>query len=434
MKKLDLLYRRRWLMLYVPVAVTAIVLLWLSFTQWMPLPPQRLVVAAGISSGGYSVLAEQYRKQLEQLGIQVTLVTSTQSHSPPSSLLGEGKADLAFANGLHAAPAQATSFRALAAIEREPLWVFTRQPTLQQLTDLRGLTIGVPNYDALQRRITSMVLQHTGLSEKDVKLKGYDRSSLANALIDGEVDIIILMGSVRNNIVRTLLRTQGVQLVGMDQVGMLLAREATLRPFVLPQGVIEFRGDIPSRDLTMVGSEIHLLADADMHPALQRAILQAASRIHELPIFLQQQGEYPTVTGLDFPVSETALAHTRGQRPWLEGLLPYRWAQMAQWLLYAALPILILTTFLLTWIPSWFAWQAQALLQNFYGELKFIETEIDSVASERPIVMRSMLQRLDDIELQVMQLQLPANHTDHWYTLRSHLSGAREKLLGLRAR
>jgi hypothetical protein len=191
---------------------------------------------------------------------------------------------------------------------------------------------------------------------------------------------------------------------------------------------------VPSRDLTLVGTDLHLLARADMHPALQRAMLQAAARIHEMPSFLQQQGEYPTTMGLDFAVSDTALSAARGQRPWLEELLPYRWAQLAQWLLYAALPIVLLTAILLAWIPSWFDWRVQALLQSFYGELKFIETEIDKVASERPIAMRDMLQRIDGIELQIMQLQLPANHTDHWYTLRSHLSDARDKLLGLRAR
>jgi hypothetical protein len=137
---------------------------------------------------------------------------------------------------------------------------------------------------------------------------------------------------------------------------------------------------------------------------------------------------------LDFPVSEVTLAASRGKRPWLEELLPYWWAQLAQWFLYAALPILLLALCLLKWIPTLFEWRVNAALQHYYGELKFIETEISSVASERPIEMRHMIQRLDEIEQQVMQLQLPLQHTDRWYTLRSHLSDARERLLRLRAR
>ncbi|MFM7330495.1 MAG: hypothetical protein ACKO1L_02360 [Brachymonas sp.] len=48
--------------------------------------------------------------------------------------------------------------------------------------------------------------------------------------------------------------------------------------------------------------------------------------------------------------------------------------------------------------------------------------------------MRQMIVRLDEIEQQVMQLQLPPQHTHRWYVLRSHLSDARERLLNLRAR
>jgi hypothetical protein len=105
-----------------------------------------------------------------------------------------------------------------------------------------------------------------------------------------------------------------------------------------------------------------------------------------------------------------------------------------QWLLLACLPILVLTALLLAWIPSWFDWRVNAVLQNFYGELKFLETEIEPVASERPIEMNRLLQRLDDIEMNVMQLELPDPYSERWYTLRSHLAGAREHLLGLRAR
>jgi hypothetical protein len=48
--------------------------------------------------------------------------------------------------------------------------------------------------------------------------------------------------------------------------------------------------------------------------------------------------------------------------------------------------------------------------------------------------MKRLLQRIDDIEMKVMQLELPAPYSERWYTLRSHLAGAREHLLGLRAR
>lgn len=432
--KFDLLFRKRWLLFYVPIWLLAGLLLWLSLTQWFPLPPKRVTMHAGVTGGGYSLLAIQYRKQLEELGVQASIVTTQRSHSGLQQLSGNPQIDFALVNGLVASLESSDAYVALAAIEREPLWVLTRLPTLNRLADLKGLRIGIPAYDAHQESITQMVLRQGQLSSSDVILNTYKRDKLANALIDGLVDVVILMASSRNDVARSIIRAPAIQILGMDQVSKLLAEEKTLRAFVLPQGVIEFRGDVPSRDLTMVAVDLHLLARRDMHPALQRAIFAAASRTHEIPSFLQHSGEFPTVIGLDFPVSEVTLAASRGQRPWLEELLPYWWAQLAQWLLYAALPIFLLTLFLLAWIPSLFEWRVNAALQHYYGELKFIETEISSVANERPIEMRHMIQRLDEIEQQVMQLQLPLQHTDRWYTLRSHLSDARERLLSLRAR
>lgn len=432
--RLEMLFRTRWWLFYGPIVLVAAALLWLSFTQLLPLPPKHVTIGAGVTGGGYAILAAQYRKQLEELGVQVSIATTTRSHSGIRQLTQGKDIDIAFVNGMKAGQSSTETFIALAAIEREPLWVFSRVPTMSRLAELRGLRIGVPNYDALQERVTQIVLKQAQLSLADVTLVALPREKLANTFLDGEVDAVILMGSGRNNVVRSMIRGQGIQLLGFDQVGRLLAEENTLRPFVLPQGVIEFRGDVPSRDLTMVATDLHLLSRASMHPALQRAIFTAATRIHEIPSFLQHTGEFPSVIGLDFPVSTVTLAASRGQRPWLEELLPYWWAQLAQWFLYAALPVLLLTAVILAWIPNWFDWRVQALLQNFYGELKFIETEIDAVASERPIVMRQMLQRIDDIEMRIMQMQLPTNHTNHWYVLRSHLSDARDKLLGMRAR
>ena len=95
---------------------------------------------------------------------------------------------------------------------------------------------------------------------------------------------------------------------------------------------------------------------------------------------------------------------------------------------------MLIAALFLAWIPSWFDWRANALLQNFYGELKFLETEIEPVASERPIEIKRLLQRIDEIDMQVMQLDLPTPYAERWYTLRSHLAEAKDRLLGLRAR
>jgi TRAP-type uncharacterized transport system substrate-binding protein len=432
--KLDLLFRKRWWLFYLPILLTTCVLLLWSLIRWLPLPPKNITFASGLPGGGYTQLGLQYRQKLDALGIETILLTTPSAHSAKQMLTNDAQADVALVNGLVSKESSTHPVQALAAIEREPIWVFTRLANMSRLQDLRGLRVGVPLQDDLQSKVLSIVLKHAQLKSGDVNVLYLAHDTIANALIDGQVDALVLMGSARNDVVRLLTRSAGIQLVGMEQVGKLMSSEPSLRPFVLPQGVIEFRGDIPSRDLTIVAADLHLLIQPELHPALQRALLHVAAQIHEIPTFLQHQGEFPSFVGLDYPISPTALSTSRGQVPWLEQLLPYWWAQLVQWLLMAFLPIVAATVLLLAWIPSWFEWRVNAVLQNFYGELKFIETDIEPAASERPMELNKLLQRIDDIEKQIMQLELPNQYASRWYTLRSHLSDARSKLLSLRAR
>lgn len=438
--KFDLLYRRRWLLLNIPIALLAAALLWLSYTVWLPQPPRSLKISAGLPGDGTTQLALRYRESLAQLGISAEVLTHDKAHAALQALTGESPtASLALASGLHAAklPGQSTTelkLQSLAVIEREPVWVFSRSPLVAKIKDLRGLRVGIVQDDALAASAAQLLLEHSKLQAGDVQWVGVQRSQLANLLIDGQLDAAIVLASANSEIVRVLTRSTAIQILGLEQVRGLVQREGRLRPFVLPQGVIELRGDIPPRDLTMVSADLQLVIRPDMHPALQRTLLNIASQLHERPSFLQRQSEFPRLTDMDFPASPVAATALRNSKPWLEQFLPYGWAQLAQWLLLAFLPIMLAGVLLLTWMPSWFDWRVNALLQNFYGELKFLETEIESTASERPIEIRRLLQRIDDIDIQVMQLDLPPTYADRWYTLRSHLASARDRLLGLRAR
>jgi hypothetical protein len=118
----------------------------------------------------------------------------------------------------------------------------------------------------------------------------------------------------------------------------------------------------------------------------------------------------------------------------METVLPYRKAQFAELLLFAVVPIIAVTALLLSWIPRMFDWRVSAALNHFYGELKFLENDIDDVAATQPIALRGLLDRIDQIERQVVSLDLPDEFSDRWYTLREHLAAARERLLKLRSR
>jgi hypothetical protein len=437
--KLALLFRRRWLWLYVPVLGLAALCLWLAFNVWLPLPPKTFVMASGVANGGvangnYMATVMRYRDVMEARGIRVETITTDTASAPLQRLLkGNDEVHAALALGMLAKP-DMPNVSTLAAVERHPVWIFTRVQGITQLAQLKGLRVTTDLQGTPAWEVTQLLLQHAKLQPADVNLIFKPADIAVTDLIDGRSDALIMLASGDSDSVRRLTRTAGVQVVGIERIASFTTRETRLKPFVLPQGAIELRGDIPSRDLAMAASHLHLMVSNSMHPALKRALLDAANEIHEMPSFLQRQGEFPNVRDVDFTPSPVATAYINGDRPWLEQVLPFWWAQLVQLIALAIIPILAITLGLLFWIPSLFNWKINAMLQNFYGELKFLETDIDPVASQRPIEIKNLLLRLDDIEAKVTMLDLPNSYANRWYTLREHLARARAKLLDLRAR
>ncbi len=433
-----LLYRRRWGLFYLPVMAVAVGAIIWTARNVLPLPPRSVTIVAGSPQGGYVQMALRYREALERRGIAADISTTSGGPAGPLQRLADpqDRAQAGFAHGLLSdLPAASAPVQALAVVGKQPVWIFTRAAGITSITQLRGMRIAAGPKGSPQRRVASLLLSQAQLTDGDVTWdEEHQGIAAGNELLEGRVDAMLNIGSGDAPTVRQLSRSAGIYMVGVDRANALAAREPRLQALVLPHGAIELRGDVPPRDLTLLYTGTHLLVRESMHPALQRAMLDAANDIHPTPTFLQRQSEYPAVDAMDFPVSPHAVRHALGYRPWLEAALPYWWAQLAELLLYAVLPILVLTGMALVWIPQLFSLRVNAVLSHYYGELKFLESDIEKAVVNAPITMNRLMAKLDAIEEQVRGLDLPDRYADRWYTLRQHLATARERALGLRAR
>jgi hypothetical protein len=431
--KLLLLYRRRWWLFYFPVLLCTALALWWSATQWKVLPPTEAVIGAGSPQDGYSMLAQRYAEQLERIGVRAEIVYSDTQKGSLDRLTRAGDAtSIGFAHGIYANAA--TRVQALAVVGQEPVWIFSTTGGPSSLAQARGLRIAAGPASSSSFIAARLMLEHAGVRPADVQFDNATGVAAANALMDGKVDLVFQAAGEDSQAVQLLTRGSGLQLLGAEHAGALAAQDPHLQPLLLPQGAIELRGDIPPKDLTLMSLQTHLLVRPDVHPALQRALLDAAVEIHEIPNFLQRHGQFPSFRGSDFPLSPTARAYSLGARPWMETLLPYRTAQYAELVFYAIVPILGIAFLMLAWIPRLFDWRISSALNHFYGDLKFLESDMDEVAADNPMALRRLLERLDNIERQVVALDLPDEFSERWYTLREHLASARDRLLKLRSR
>ena len=431
--RLLLLYRRRWWFFYLPVLLCAALAMWWAATRWQVLPPRHVVISGGSAQHSYARLAQRYADQLERMGIQTEIVYAADEATAFNQLVSTTEAaSVGFGNTVFTG--SAGNAQALAVIGQEPVWIFASADGPSSLANAKGLRIAVGPNNTSAAHAARLLLAHAGLKAGDVRLDSLTGMDAAEALVDGRVDMVFQVAGDDSLAVQMLIRMSGIQLLGVENAGALAAQDSPLRLLLLPQGVIELRGDVPPRDLTLTSLQTHLLVKPDVHPALQRVLLLAATEIHAEPTFLQRQGQFPSFKGSDFKLTPAARAFSTGSRPWLETLLPYRKAQWAELLLFAILPILVITLVVLTWIPKLFDWRINTGLNHFYGELKFLENEMAGIATDNPIALKGLLERLDSIEQKVVAMDLPDEYSERWYTLREHLASARDSLLKLRSR
>ena len=431
--RLLLLYRRRWWLFYLPVLLCATTAIWWAVTSWHVLPPHKVVISGGSPRHSYSRLAQRYAEHLERVGIHTEIVYSASEADAFSQLVNtKDAASVGFANTVYAG--NSGEAEALAVIGKEPIWIFSSLNGPASLANAKGLRIAVGPDTGSTANAAKLLLAHAGVKASDVRFDVLTGIAAAEALVDGRIDMVFQVAAEDSLAVQMLTRMGGIQLLSVDNASSLASQEPPLQLLLLPQGVIELRADVPPRDLTLISLQTHLLIKPNVHPALQRALLLAATEIHEEPSFLQRHGQFPSFRGSDFKMSPVARAYSLGARPWMETLLPYGKAQWAELLIYAILPILGLTFFVLTWIPKVFDWRVNTGLNHFYGELMFLENEMTAVATDSPIALKGLLERLDSIEQKVVAMDLPDEYSERWYILRQHLATARDSLLKLRSR
>ncbi len=423
--KLLMLYRRRWWLLYLPFILAVLSILALALRLWEPIPPATVTIGTGPAQSSYLRLARAYAQRLEAMGIKVQIVTHERPQDPLYLMKDSGnRIDVTFAQGLYADPS--LPVQALAVVGHEIVWVVVRDG-IYSAEDLRGKRLAVSVEDSSNWRAAQSLIQHLRFDPNDVELVSLVGDAAISAFSKGDVDAVIHVATGSSQTAATLVRLPNAQVLGIDRAAALSSRDPRLRAVVMPQGSIELRANLPESDLPTLVTQTHLVARQGLHPALQRALINVASELHVMGGFLERQGDYPSILDSDYPVSSVAANTFRGDVPWLETLLPYRTAQWTQLIFFVLVPLACVTAFLFIRTPQFFQWRVDAILQHFYGELKFLEEELIQSEDKGVKDFRPLMQRLETLERQVTGMDFPDNYVDRWYTLREHMDHVRDR-------
>jgi len=409
--------------LILPVLLT-LTAFFLAYQFVDPAPPKQVVFTTGSVDGAYDKFAQQFKDILAKQGIELVLKNSRGSVENIQRLQ-DGEAVVGLVQGgTSSGDAKAGHLMTLGGLYNEPLWVFHRkEESLKKLASLKGKRLIVGAKGSGTRALVMRLLGENGLSGQVTLISG-DKIDAFKALKKNEVDAVFIVASATSTVIRTFLDDAAIELMNFNRAEAYERRMKFLTHVILPRGMVDLAGDIPSEDKVLLASTANLVVSKDLHPAIQDLLLQAAEQIHGRGGWFESSGEFPNVNFAEFPVSPEAKRFYKYGPPFLQRFLPFRVASLIDRLKVMILPLVVLMIPLMKIMPPLYNWRMRSKIYRWYQILERID--LDSSKKDPNIV--KLKQQLADIDDEVIHVRVPLSFASQLYDLRQHIELVKRRL------
>jgi len=409
------------------IAAALLLLATAGTVAWLArLPPKVIVMSTGTAGSDYDLYAQQYQAIFKRAGVQLRLLPSAgpienlkRLNDPRSGVM------VAFVQGGLTNETQSPDLESLGTVFYEPFWLFLhRGIELQRPGDLRGKKVAIGPEGSGTRHLATRFLALNGVAEDQLQLLPLPAAEAAEALLKGEIDAAAMVASWDTEVVRRLLNSSEVYLLGAPRADAYVALYPYLTRLVVPEGVGNLATNRPSTDVNLVASEASLIVRKDLHPAIKYLLLEAATAVHSEGGLFRRRGEFPAPEPVDLPIARDARQFYKSGPPFLQRYLPYGLAVLASQFLLLLIPVFGIAYPLLRSAPTLYSWNMRRRIFRLYGELKFIEVELDARGGQARDELRSRLERLEE---RANHLFVPFAYAPFLYQLRNHIGLVRAK-------
>lgn len=419
--------RRTFRILLAGTLILLIALVWL-ISLMHPLPPRRIVLATGPEGSSYAYYGKRYKILLAKEGIEVDLKT-TNGGLENLKLLRDPNSGVqaGFVEGGVASDTDSTDLLSLGTLGYEPVWLFTHKAvTDRALFALRGKRVAVGPEGSDSRALVEELLKRSKLGLNFFRAEPLEPEQAAEELIQGKVDAGIFMLNWGNPIIRRLADTPGIYPANFSRADAYVANFPALYKMVLPAGVADLEHNRPARDTTLLATKTSLIVRGGLHPALQYLLLEAASQIHSRANVFQKAGEFPAPESLEIDLSPNARHFYKSGKPFLQRYMPFWLAALVEQLIVLLIPVVGLMYPLGRGLASLYGWGMQRKIYLIYGELYFLESEIDKLGQRAPT--KGILDRMKHLEERANRVRVASNYMPMLYNLKETIAYVRGRL------
>jgi hypothetical protein len=258
------------------------------------------------------------------------------------------------------------------------------------------------------------------------ELFGFTAQVAGEKLIAGDIDVAFIVTSWDAPVVQRLITAEGIELRSFPRADAYIAIYPFLNKVVLPAGVGDLAKERPPSDVVLVAPKASLVVRADLHPAIQYLLLNAAEQVHSGPGIFRKAGQFPAAEAIDIPLSDEAQLFYKNGRPFLQQHLPFWIATLTERLLVVLIPLAVLIYPFFKLLPQMYGWIMRSKITRLYNEMRSMEREMEAPGQGQDA--DAMIAKLDQLDLRANHLWLPTGYADILYNLRSHIALVRERL------
>jgi uncharacterized protein len=434
------MYRIRTWVIFLPACLTALALfVWLGWKVFPP-APTTITITSGAKDGMYFKHAQRYAQAFEAYGVQANVVESAGTVQNIERLRDtQNPAQLGFVQGGfgqidRGLPTEGrTNIQTIANVDIEPVWIFSRVKDIDSLQQLQGMRVSIGQAGSGSRIIALKLLEQVRLEPKDLVLSETTGMGSVKAMANGSIDAAIFVASPSAPIVNAMLTTPGVHLITLKRSAALIERIPYLEPRLVAQGMLSPKNQLPAQDAVMLTTVASVVVSENLHPALKRLTAAVTTQVHHEAGVFHKAGDFPNLRRVDFPSANEARTTLLHGLPWIEAHLSLNQAQWVWRLLLIGLPLALACWAWCFFVPAFMRWTIESYVNRWYGELKFIENDLETAKLSGLDFAKHNVQ-LRAIDTAVNNFEAPAEFMKRMYMLQQHIDFVRHKLLAMRGR
>jgi TRAP-type uncharacterized transport system substrate-binding protein len=401
-----------------------------------PFPPRTVTIATGQPNSTYEDIADFYEAYFAERG--VTLVRKRSDGALENvETLSAGGVDVAFSQGGIPVPKDA-SIVSLGSIQYEPLWLFYRGPEFHGADPLeflqkKRLSVGAEK-SGTRAFVMELIRQHQLKDEDAQNLVVMNAEDSVEAVLDGRLDGMFLLANTESKDLIPLIERSDIHLWNFSTARAIGSKIPYITAVTLPIGAISLTPIRPAREKELVATTTTILANRDLHPAIQYLFMMASADFYrQTHVYFPRPGGFPAFTDTGIPRSVIAEKYLSIGPSGFEHMLPFWMASFIDriWLMLAALVAVAYPLFRM--VPQYRKFHFKYDLDDRYIDLMRIENAAHDAKTTPE--MEQVWKAFNELEQRISETWVPSGSKEKFFTfcnamelLRLRLERIQEKL------